>query len=40
MREGGTPLNEKRMSTDTLMEIIQTRIKANQNNHTAGSFFV
>ena len=31
-------MNENRMSTDTLMEIIQTRIKANDKNPTSGSF--
>lgn len=28
----------RRMSTDTLMEIIQTRMKANGNSPTSGSF--
>lgn len=31
-------MNKQRMSTDTLMEIIQTRIKSNDNNPTSGSF--
>ena len=36
-RNRDTPMDKQRINTDTLLEIIQTRMKSNDNNPTLGS---
>lgn len=36
-RNRDSPMDRQRINTDTLLEIIQTRMKSNDNNPTLGS---